>query len=103
MPSQLRAAWSWLTDDRVLFTTSPEVGRIFMRCRDCQRVRPAYEIVMRAGTYSRLGCRCGSRYHMAFNPTWWQAAWWLLVKGALWRRLIRRLPNWDPRMPMRES
>lgn len=103
MRSPLTAAWRWITDDTVIGTTSPDVGRVFMRCNDCGRLRPAYQIVMKAGTFTRIGCPCGSRYHRPFNPPLWQAVWWVVVVGLVWRKTLRRLTLWDPRMPMRTS
>jgi hypothetical protein len=100
MRNPIRAWWEWIRDDRVLFAT-PEVGRVFMVCTECRRVRPAYEIVMRAGTYARVGCACGSKTHKPSNLSQMRAAWWLLVKGYLWRKAIRRQADWDPRLPLR--
>ncbi len=102
MRNPIRATWNWIRDDRVLFA-SPTVGRVFMVCTDCQRIRPAYELVMKAGTFSKVGCACGSKYSKPTNPPVLRAVWWLLVKGYLWRKAIRRLTNWDPRLPMRSG
>lgn len=102
MTNPVLGAWAWLQSDEVLFSpATPNVGRVFMACKDCGRVRPAYEIVMKAGTYKRLWCYCGSRYHKPVNLPTWRAAWWLLIVGVVWRKWVRRLPNWDPRMPCR--
>ena len=78
---------------------SPEVGRVFLCCRECRRVVPMWRLV---GTRpaSAKGCRCGFQ---EMRPTHVSeiTAWAFLIYGFVWRRLIRRLKDWDPRMPLR--
>lgn len=78
----------------------PGVGRVFVRCDECQRVVPHYTIT---GKHGRLDCRCGGRVFRPVRLPEWQAAWWVLVVGLLWRRTIRRRPDWDARVPVREA
>lgn len=102
MRNPIRAAWTWLADDHVLFT-SPGVGRIFMRCDSCSRLRPAWELVAKAGSLKRLTCTCGSKFQRPTNLPAWRAFWWLIVVGWLWRKTVRRETFWDPRLPMRSA
>jgi hypothetical protein len=86
----------WLRTRLTNYT--PEVGRIFVCCDDCKRVVPHYRIT---GRHGRLTCRCGGRLFRAKTISEWRAAWWTLVVGLFWRRLICRQVEWDPRVPMR--
>lgn len=95
----LRAAWDWMLSDQVILT-SPGIDRVFMKCVQCGRIRPAYDLLKKP-PYKRIGCKCGARQQRPTNVSEWLAAWWVLGVGVVWRKWIRRLPNWDPRIPMR--
>ena len=86
--------------ERVLIgDAGPDVGKVFMACMGCGKIRPMYQLAEK-----KVACKCGS---IRLRPTRipeWQAAWWVLVVGGLWRRLILRKKEtrfWEPRMPMR--
>ena len=86
------------------FGASADVGRVFMRCHGCRRLVPYWHCVATKAQRSRgdgRGCKCGSPYVKTATISELRAAWWVLVRGWLWRGLIRRRENWDPRMPTR--
>lgn len=82
----------------VAFAT-PGVLRVFLRCMGCGRTMPHYHVYAKKGHGQ---CRCGGSMYRPTTLPEWQAAWWLLVVGWLWRKTIQRRPDWDPRMPIRE-
>ena len=91
-----RRLWS----DRVLWS-SPGVLRVLLCCDRCRRVVPFWRMV---GVMPRpVGCVCGCSKVWPSNVPQWRAAYWLLVRGWLVRKLLCRLPDWDPRMPLREG
>lgn len=69
---------------------TPGVGRVFVRCTQCQRVVPYYKLT---GRIVRYGCACGNKHFRPVNIPEWQAVVWLA-----WAWLRRK---GDPRMPMR--
>ena len=87
--------------NRVVFGTTSEVGRLFMRCHDCQRVVPAWQL-LKATPGGLTGCRCGSTYVRPKAIPTWLAGWWIFVRGLLIRKWIKRDVNWDPRVPWRQ-
>lgn len=104
--SGLRAAlrrFSALAKDneRVLIgDAGPDVGKVFMVCDTCGRVRPMYRIAERR----LISCRCGAIHMRPRHIPGWRAAWWVFVVGGLWRRLILRKQEakyWEPRMQVR--
>lgn len=88
----------WLRQTLTEYT--PGVGRVFVRCDDCKRVVPHYRITGRLG---KLDCRCGGRVFRPATVSEWQAAWWVLVIGLLWRKTLCRKAEWDPRVPWRST
>lgn len=83
---------------QVAFTT-PGVDRIFLGCDACGRTVPHYRVYgYVAGT-----CRCGASTFRPKRLPEWQAAWWVLVVGWLWRKTLRKQAEWDPRMPIRQA
>lgn len=87
--------------DVALFAT-PEVGRIFLACQTCGRTVPHYRVYGRVGATKTSGrCACGATMYRPIVLPAWKAAWWLLVVGWVWRKTMRREPEWDPRMPIR--
>lgn len=86
--------------DEVVIGTEENVGRLFMRCRDCQRVVPAWNLLkVRPGGIT--GCPCGSQYVVPRTIPTWLAVWWYFVRGLLIRKWILRRDNYDPRVPWR--
>lgn len=72
---------------------TPGVGRVFLVCRECQRVVPYYRVY---GPKAHMGCpHCANdTYRIARIPEW-KAALWLL-----WGYVSRQ---GDPRMPIRQA
>jgi hypothetical protein len=99
----MRAAHLWnVLTGKVVFGTTPGVGRVFVRCRLCGRVVPAWQVIIskrRPGDV--VGCRCGSGDVQYARISWLSSAYWVLVRGVLIRRVLRRSPEWDPRIPYR--
>lgn len=91
----------WITPGYV-FGTTPGVARVFMTCVRCRRVVPTWRLMAstRRPGY-RMGCFCGSGEVRPTRISEWVAAYWVLVRGVLIRRLVFRCPDWDPRIPMR--
>jgi hypothetical protein len=88
----------------VVFST-PDVGRVFLVCHTCHRVKPHWDISPSDadGEDGDGRCRhCGDNTVIPFRIPEWHAAWWVLVKGWLWRKTIRRKERWDPRLPWRQ-
>ena len=86
--------------DRVAFTT-PDVGRIFLGCYSCMKVKPHYHVYAARASEGNPLCACGeNKFRMIHIPEW-RAAWWVVVVGWLWRKTILRKALWDPRMPVR--
>lgn len=75
-------------------------GMMFMTCDKCQALVPHWRYCLSAEEYHRdgvMGCTCGS---IKVRPTIipeWKAAWWVLVRGYLIRKVLQRKSNWDPR------
>ena len=90
----------WVWSDVTLWST-PEVRRVFMRCDRCRKVVPLWRMCGRLPM--RVGCSCGCVKTWAANVPEWKAAYWLLVRGWLIRRVLLRREVWDPRMPLREG
>jgi hypothetical protein len=72
----------------------PHVGRVFVCCRECQRVVPYYQLYGKNAEIARLGCQCGSTlFRPVTIPEWkaflWLAWAWVQGKG-------------DPRMPVHQ-
>jgi len=82
---------------------SPDVGRVFMVCYECRRVVPAWRLVMsEAKPGTPIGCRCGSAHVKTATINALASGWWFFVRGLAWRKLVRRLKEWDPRVPVRK-
>lgn len=92
-----------LTDKVVIGTASNEVGRIFVRCYDCRRVVPAWNLLKQKGDGGRSGCKCGSNQVKPRNIGKPLGYWWYFVRGILIRKLILRKSNYDPRIPYRQG
>ena len=88
--------------EQAVFTT-PDVGRVFLTCKDCGRVKPHYHIYPNLGEPAKPRCRCGSFYFRPKQISEVVAAWWVLVVGYLWRKTILHADQWDPRMPVRNT
>jgi hypothetical protein len=96
--------WQRLRDvfaNRVVIGTTPDVGRLFVRCHDCSAVVPAWDLV-KTKIGGRTGCRCGSVHVRPKELGFVTAAWWLFVRGFLIRRALWRRDDWDPRIPWRQ-
>ncbi len=89
--------------ERVAFATE-DIGRVFIACDGCGRVMPHYRVYGRVVKKPTDGlCACGSAMFRPRRLPEWRAMWWVLVVGYLWRNLIRRELEWDPRMPVRHE
>lgn len=86
---------------QVVAFTTPDVGRIFIACDRCHRVMPHYRVYGKKSKPTDGQCRCGGLQFRPRRLPEWQAAWWVLVVGWLWRKTLRKYPEWDPRMPIR--
>lgn len=87
----------WLR--RTLTDYTPETGRVFVSCRDCRRLVPHYYLADQRR--AKLGCpRCGGLYFRPVQISEWRAAWFVLSR-LVWRKVVTRQRQWDPRMPMR--
>lgn len=69
---------------------TPGVGRVFVCCRDCQRIVPYYRLYGRGVSGA---CFCGNETFRASTVPEWKAGLWLL-----WGWVSRQ---GDPRMPLR--
>lgn len=103
---RIRDARTWLVlSGRVTVGSSPQVDRVFVICGDCGRVVPAWRCVMaKVQPGDRIGCGCGSGVVLPRVIPNWRAAWWVLVRGFLIRRVLgrrRKQEDWDPRLPVR--
>ena len=78
---------------------TPGVGRVFLRCKDCRRLIPHYRVSGKTAA-SNLACRCGCPYMRPAHINDVLALAWVIY-AFVWRRLIRRLDDWEPRMPFR--
>ncbi len=89
---------------RLALWTTPEVGRFFLTCKDCQRVIPKWRVIKHRAKKNETGtCQCGCPYFQPRTIPEWKAAYWLLIRGWFWRKLICRNPDWEPRMPWRHT
>jgi hypothetical protein len=84
---------------------SPEVGRLFLVCKECRKVVPMWRCVAtKENRLKRMGCKCGHQYVRPAHIPEWQAALWVVVVGLFWRRLIwQRKDDWDARIPWRKK
>lgn len=92
-----------LAPGHLLGNDDPTVGRIFMACQMCGRVRPIYRIADRTEVEC-WGCHGGAIRPIRLSPL--RAAWWYFIKGIVWRKWMRRKREqrfWDPRMPVRRG
>lgn len=80
--------------------STPGVQRVFIACAACQRVMPHYRVYGQRASNGQ--CRCGSNTFKPRRIPEWKAMFWVLVVGWLWRKTLRREPEWDPRMPIRQ-
>lgn len=87
----------------VIGTRSNEVGRIFVRCKECRRVVPSWNLMRLKGDTDRVGCKCGSLEVKPRNIGKPLGMWWYFVRGLLVRKLILRKGNYDPRIPHRQG
>lgn len=95
--------WQRIRDPEAVAFTTPDVQRVFLACMQCQRVKPHYDIYADLSDTAKPRCRCG---HHTFRPrriSELNAAWRVLVVGWLWRKVIRRKVQWDPRLPIRQA
>jgi hypothetical protein len=91
----------WFWSDKVLWTT-PHVARVFMICDKCRQIVPSWRLV--GLKLQKSGCRCGCSKTWAMQIPEWKAAYWLLIRGWLIRKvLLRKTTNWDPRLPLRDG
>lgn len=88
--------------ERAVFATD-DVGRIFIGCRDCQRVMPHYRAYGPLEDPKSGICKCGSVLFRPIVIAGWKAALWVFVVGWFWRKTIRKKELWDPRMPIRTT
>jgi hypothetical protein len=89
---------------RTAVFATPDVGRLFMICHVCHRVVPSWRLVGHAKQMPHLGCVCGCQHVRPARIPEVQAAYWVLVRGLLIRRLLgrkRQQSEWDPRLPWR--
>lgn len=98
----MRRLLDWWRSDRPVFSEDG-VERWFLACTGCHRIRPYYDLVAAKGE-GVLACpSCGDRH---VRPTivgnWFTGCWHVLMRGYLWRHIVRRRAHqseWDPRMP----
>lgn len=91
-----------LRDPGYLAFGTPGVSRVFLACQKCRKVKPHYHLYAPRGTVAKPRCRCGSVYFTPIRISEVSAAFRVLVLGWLWRKVIRKYPHWDPRLPIRE-
>ena len=75
-------------------------GMMFMTCEKCHALVPHWRYCVTAEEYKAhgiIGCRCGSMHVRPSIIPEWKAAYWVLVRGYLIRKLVQRKANWDPR------
>jgi len=88
--------------NEIAFGTTPAVGRVFVVCEKCRRVVPLWRCVTKKRSANqRTGCRCGCPNVQPSIIPEWKAAYWVLVRGLLWRKWILRKAEWEPRLPAR--
>jgi hypothetical protein len=76
------------------------VGRMFVVCHNCKRIRPHYHIATRASKDAQMACpKCGCGDVTPRIIPEWRAALWV-VACYLWRHKIHAKESWDPRMPI---
>ena len=93
--------WKYRPDGVALFST-PEVSRVFLRCKSCQRVVMHYWVCKPVGdTSGRVGCPCGGIHMAPSRIPEWKAAWFVLSR-LVWRKWVLKKTYWDPRMPERK-
>lgn len=91
-----------ILNNRVVIGTTPGVGRLFMRCYDCQRIVPAWQL-LKAKPGGVAGCVCGCTYVKPKTLAWLPASYWLFLRGFVIRKWILRSEAWDPRVPWRQA
>lgn len=95
----------WLTHGKPV-ATNPGQVKAFAVCVQCRRVYPHWLACMTGAEAKKrgyIGCQCGCvKIQPAIIPAW-QSAWWFVVRGWLVRKVVRRAPRWDPRMPVLEQ
>lgn len=91
----------WLSRDYVLWTT-PDVRRYFLRCASCGRTVPLWRCLsVRPEKGQIVGCKCGGQDVKPSQVSTLSAAYWLLIRGYLIRKLILRKHEWEPRIAYR--
>ncbi len=80
---------------------SEHVQRYFLVCMECRRIVPMWTLVGDAKAMKRAGCKCGRGDVRPYPIGELRAAWWLLVRGLLIRKLLLRKASWEPRIPFR--
>ena len=86
--------------NEIILGSTPGVGRLFMACDMCGRIVPLWRLVATADRKKsyRMGCKCGSgQMRFTWVPFWKGLS--ILTGAYLWRRVILRYKNWDPRIP----
>jgi hypothetical protein len=103
-PSTFIGLWRDAKTRNRPFGTTDDSGRIFIACADCRRVIPVWRVV---GHRAEVVGQCPSCGHGDFKPRQipnWKAAWWVLVRGWLIRRVLQGKTNdWDPRISWRQK
>lgn len=95
--------WAQLIDRTTVALTTPEVGRVFLACDKCQRIKAHYHLYAARGEPSQPQCRCGATFFRPTHISELAAAWRVVVVGWLWRKTLRGRRQWDPRMPVRQG
>lgn len=95
--------WSRLFDRTHVAFADPHVGRVFIACDGCRRVKPHYEAYPPAGEKGSFGCpKCHQKFFRPIHLPEWRAALWVLGVGWFWRKTVLKKERWDPRVPIRE-
>lgn len=96
--------WQRMKDvwqNKAVFGTTDEVGRLFIRCFSCRRIVPAWRVISeKPGGVP--GCWCGSKDVRPDTIPTSAAVYWLLFRGLVIRKWILRTKNWDARIPWRQ-
>lgn len=89
---------------RVAIGASPQVSRVFLVCNDCQRVVPMWRcVIAKVRPGQKVGCTCGSGLVRPRRVSYATAAYWLVLRGIVVRRVLlrkRAQDEWDPRIPV---
>jgi hypothetical protein len=87
--------------ERAVFQPAWAEAMLFMACDKCGRIVPHWRYCMTAAEVKaaggHVGCWCGAITVRPSRIPEWKAAWWVLVRGYLIRKVLQRKQHWDPR------